>query len=154
MLRDLEAGQFMRREELSGRQAINLIIMDRHLTSGISFANLLYKQGRMTTFELNLVTRQCAMFSDCRQTAAGIEQFAASEATLIYLDIAPEHGLGRIQQRNRAGEQAITLSYLEQLRYEQHAQFALYKTVHKIPILPETTPQQVLNAVCKIIHAA
>lgn len=146
--RDLHARQIVLAEANDG-SPFDAIVMDRHLSSCRAFAGILHKRGDLTDFELQLVSRQCALY-DAWGDGSG---FTSSEAALIYLDISPELAIKRIAQRNRAGEDNISLEYLSQLREEHQAQFPNYKAVHRIPVGAELSPSEACEAAVKIIMA-
>lgn len=147
--RDLHTSQIVRAEAAIG-MPLDALVMDRHFSSCIAFAGVLHKQESLPDFEFELVRRKCNLFN-----AWGSDTgcFTSAEATLCYLDIDPSLALTRIGQRNRAGEEHISLDYLERLREEQQAEFPSYRLVHKIPIEAETSPDSVCEAVSRIILA-
>lgn len=151
LVRDIHCQQLVLAAE-KARKPVGAVVMDRHTSSCIAFSNVLHLRGALANFELQLILRQCNLF-DVQGGGEGWG-FSNSEATLIYLDVDEHLALERIQQRQRAGEQHISLEYLTLLRDEQHSSFSRYKAVHKVVVTPQTTAEAVAHIVANIINKA
>jgi deoxyadenosine/deoxycytidine kinase len=94
------------------------IIIERSIYSGhYCFAKNDYLAGYMTEIEWEL-------YQQWFNTV--IASFAAPPKGFIYLKVAPEIALARIQKRNRVGEENITLDYLREIE-KRHEEFLVNK---------------------------
>ena len=94
------------------------IIIERSIYSGhYCFAKNDYLAGYMTEIEWEL-------YQQWFDTV--IASFATPPKGFIYLKVAPEVALARIQKRNRVGEENITLAYLKEIE-KRHEEFLVHK---------------------------
>lgn len=114
--------------------------VERSPVSALAFVHLNRQRG-------NLTAEEAAVYTDLHRR---LFPWCAGVRT-VFLDVPPETCMKRIRQRNRDGEDRITLEYLEQLR---EAHFAVYRLLKIEPIIirprhadtPEMIAAQVLAA--------
>ena len=89
--------------------------------SALAFVQLNLRRGNLTAEEAAVYTQlHRRLFPWC------------GGARTIFLDVPPETCMQRIRQRNRDGEDRVTIEYLEQLR---DAHFEVYRLLKIEPIV-------------------
>jgi deoxyguanosine kinase len=121
-------------EHIKHAQNPKPIIVERSIYSGhYCFAKNDYLAGYMTEIEWEL-------YQQWFNTV--IASFATPPKGFIYLKVSPEVALARIKNRNRVGEENITLDYLKEIE-KRHEEFL----VKKDNILPNISnlPVKIFN---------